>query len=281
MPRRAAEILAAGRAGLSAAGRSVSAMPSAQGDANAAWALMDDAVRRQAPLLCAPQPAAVGLCSTCRGRAAAAGGRCYQCGQHEQCAPGSLADVVVPVAYARKGGAHARHLWLYKSGRPGAAAAGTVLRAMTLTFLRDHGPCVWQRTGLAGPTHLAVVPSGRGRPGDHPLRALLGRCLRLPWAELAARPGSSGPVRELDPARFTARRLAGAAVALLDDTWTTGSAAQSAVLSLRQAGARAVAVIVLGRHLPAEDDGRPASAFCPEVMPFRPASCAVHHAGCD
>jgi hypothetical protein len=253
-------------------------MPASQGDPNAGWALLDGAVRRRAPLLCAPQPAAAGLCLTCRGPAAPGSRRCFQCGQHEQRAPGSLADVVVPVAYAGKGGGHARHLWLYKSGSPGAAAAGAVLRALLLTFLRDHGPCVWQRAGFAAPSHLAVVPSGRGRPGEHPLRALLGRCLRLPWAELAARPGAGGPVRELDPARFTARHLAGAEVALLDDTWTSGSSAQSAVLSLRQAGARAVAVVVLGRHLSAGPDWRPASAFCPGVMPFRPASCAVHHA---
>lgn len=206
--------------------------------------------------------------------------RCYQCRQHEQSAPGSLADVVVPVAYAPKGGPLARDLWLYKSGRPGAASACAGLRAMALTFLRDHGPCVWRQACFAAPSHLAVVPSCRGRPGDHPLRTLLGRFLRLPWAELTARPGTSGPVRELDPARFTAGSLGGAAVALLDDTWTSGCSAQSAVLSLREAGASAVAVVVLGRHLSAGAGQRPDTAFCPAVMPFRSERCAVHQAAC-
>jgi adenine/guanine phosphoribosyltransferase-like PRPP-binding protein len=37
---------------------------------------------------------------------------------------------------------------------------------------------------------------------------------------------------------------------LLDDTWTSGGTAQSAAVALKQAGARSVAVVVLGRHLP-------------------------------
>jgi len=36
---------------------------------------------------------------------------------------------------------------------------------------------------------------------------------------------------------------------ILDDTWTTGSNAQSAVLTLRRAGAEAVSVMVVGRWL--------------------------------
>ena len=36
---------------------------------------------------------------------------------------------------------------------------------------------------------------------------------------------------------------------VLDDTWTTGSNAQSAALTLRRAGAAAVSVMVVGRWL--------------------------------
>lgn len=49
--------------------------------------------------------------------------------------------------------------------------------------------------------------------------------------------------------RYAARLLPdGAAVMLIDDTWTTGGNAQSAVLALRAAGAGRVAVVVIGRH---------------------------------
>src|SRR6266704_185070 len=84
---------------------------------------------------------------------------CFPCDLHLQCAQGSLADVVVPVAFAVKGGSHARHLWQYKSARPPVGtrdAAATMLRALLLVFLRDHGACLWRTARIAGPTHLAV-----------------------------------------------------------------------------------------------------------------------------
>lgn len=195
-----------------------------------------------------------------------------------------MADLVVPVAYAPKGGEHARNLWMYKSECPGAGAARAVLRAMLVVFLRDHGPCVWQRAGMASPTHLAVVPSGRGRGGLHPLRKLIAPYLDMPWAELSSQSRAGHPTRDLDPERFGADRLPGARVVLLDDTWTSGASAQSAALSLRLAGARSIAVVVLGRHLTADDDHAAAQArlgadFLPAVMPFRLGLCAVHVPG--
>ena len=77
-------------------------------------------------------------------------------------------------------------------------------------------------------------------------------CLALPWVPLLARPGADTWGRALDPGRFCAPRpLAGQAVLLLDDTWTSGGTAQSAAVALKRAGARSVAVVVAGRHLPA------------------------------
>jgi hypothetical protein len=183
---------------------------------------------------------------------------------------------VVPVAYAGKGGPHARNLWLYKSDRAGAGAARAELRALLLVFLRDHGPCVWRRAGMRRPTHLAVVPSGRGRPGIHPLRALIAPYLALPWAELSARSRIGHPARDLDPERFGAPRLAGARVLLVDDTWTSGASAQSAAMSLRLAGARSVAVVVLGRHLSGDEHAGCAAACLPAGLDFRLELCAVH-----
>ncbi|HXP22354.1 MAG TPA: phosphoribosyltransferase [Streptosporangiaceae bacterium] len=151
------------------------------------------------------------------------------------------------------------------------AAAGTLL-ALLLVFLRDHGACVWRSAGITGPTHLAVVPTARSRPGVHPLRALIAPYLHCQWAELWSLPGGH-PVRDLDPARFGAAPVPDARVLLLDDTWTTGSTAQSAAMALRRSGARSVAIVVLGRHVSGAGEVDPAA------MPFRPESCAVHDDG--
>jgi len=242
-------------------------MTSSEGGALAGlsgWALLEETVRGQAPWLTAPVPGAGG-CGVCRQPLRVAS-RCYLCREQAESLPGLVADAVVPVCFAPKGGLHAQNLWLYKSSRPGAEAARLALLALLAVFLRDHAACVWAAAGIAGPTHLAVVPSGRGRPGRHPLRALAGPLTGLPWAELTA----AGPLdpagRLADPGRYRAAPLPGARVVLLDDTWTTGASAQSAAAALRLAGAQSVAVIVLGRHLPPE----------PGLPAFEMGRCAVH-----
>jgi len=105
---------------------------------------------------------------------------------------------------------------------------------------------------MTAPTHACVVPSCRGRPGPHPLQALLREFLALPWTVLRLQPGTDPWARALDPDRFRAPYpLTGASVLLLDDTWTSGGRAQSAAVALKRAGARSVAAVVLGRHVPA------------------------------
>jgi len=155
-----------------------------------------------------------GVCACCHGRARPGFAWCFHCRLHAESAPGLLADVVAPVACAPKGSRLATDLWVYKSGRPGAREAGGTLLAMLLVFLRDKGPGVWQRAGMPVPARACVVPSGRGRPGPHPLQALVRGCLALPWVPLLARPGAdtwgrasrgtqgtgSGPVLRAAPA---------------------------------------------------------------------------------
>jgi hypothetical protein len=198
-----------------------------------------------------PEPGP-GVCACCHGRARPGLARCFHCRLHAESAPGLLADVVAPVACAPKGSRLATDLWVYKADRPGAREAGGTLLAMLLVFLREDGPRVWQRAGMPAPAFVCVVPSGRGRPGPHPLQALVRSCLALPWVTLLARPAADTWGRVLDPGRFCAPSpLTGQAVLLLDDTWTSGGTAQSAAVALKRAGARSVAVVVIGRHLPA------------------------------
>jgi len=244
------------------------------------WPSLRAQVRHEAAGLAAPGPPGPGQCRTCRGPGQPGYTRCFQCRLHAESAPGSLADVVVPVGYAPKGSRLARQLWQYKAGqnpvgqdaggrdKTGPAAARRELRALLLVFLRDHGPCVWRAAAMPPPSHVAVVPSGRGRPGPHPLAALVMPYLALPWARLAVSTPDGPAGHHLDPGRFRASRLLpGAAVLLLDDTWTSGGSAQAAAVALRAAGARYVAVLVLGRHL----DRVPSPG-----QPFRLDRCAVH-----
>lgn len=237
------------------------------------WQLLRELVTGLAPELSVPAPGLSGCCAVCRGPAGGVRSIwCYQCSLHSQCAPGSLADAVLPVAFAVKGSAHASRLWQYKSARVSAGTATRAaleLLALLLVFLREHGGCACAAGGFDRPTHLAAVPSSRGRPGPHPLRALVAPYLTSPWAELAGRPGWP-PARDLDPDRFRVfTALPGARVLLLDDTWTTGASAQSAAMALRAAGARSVVTVVLGRHV---------SAPPPGAAPFLLSGCAVHGA---
>src|SRR5262249_2257122 len=101
-----------------------------------------------------------------------------------------------------------------------------------------------------------VVPSGRGRPGLHPLQALVRGCLVLPWVPLLARPGADTWGRALDPGRFSApHSLTGQAVLLLDDTWVSGGTAQSAAAALKRAGAGRGGLAGVGRPQPAVRGG--------------------------
>jgi hypothetical protein len=241
--------------------------------ARRSWPELRALVSAQAPWLSAPQPGRPGLCIVCRGPS----GRrqqCFQCELHEQCAGGRLADLVLPVAYAVKAGPHARNLWQYKSDscdQAAAAGAAFLLLALILVFLRDHGTCARRRVGE--PTHVAVVPSARGRPGEHPLRTLIAPYLTWPWVSLSARPDQRQ--RDLDPDRFSAGPVPGGRVLLIDDTWTTGASAQSAAMALRRAGARTVATIVVGRHI--GPDQAALLDFGPASMPFTTKLCAAHH----
>jgi hypothetical protein len=232
----------------------------------------------------------------CRGPVRPGFARCYQCDRHTLLAPGLLADAVVPISYAIKGTPYATRLWRYKSTLiPAPALTPTppsplpvatpvpvtvasdraAILALLLVFLADHGPCVWRHAGMPPPDCFAVVPTGAGRPGPHPLLRLVSPYLRLPACPLALRPGRQG--RDLDLHRFhVLARPAGASVLLLDDTWVSGASAQSASVALKRAGARQVAVVVLGRHV---NPGDPASAALLAglaVARYDPSACAAH-----
>jgi hypothetical protein len=228
--------------------------------------------------LCSPLPAGPGRCAVCRGPALPRCLRCYHCSLHWRGAPGLLADAVVPVSYSIPGTDYARMLRSYKSLASDRAQACPALRSLLLVFLHDHGRCLWASAGMAAPSHAAVVPSGGARPGVHPLRTLIEPDLALPWADLTASPGELVQAREFRPGRYRAAPLAGATVLLLDDTWASGSSAQSAAAALKLAGARSVVTLILGRHISRAHPQ--AASFFPALAErnFQPDQCAVHEA---
>ena len=195
------------------------------------------------------------ICRTCRGPTAVGLARCYQCDLARRQAGELLADAVAPIGYAVRGGPLAVDLWRYKSGGAGAAESGRRLREMLAAYLRDHGESLWTAAGMAaGPGAAAVVPSGRGRPGGHPLVGLVRSCVDVPLAGLAVAPGGAAHVRGVDPGWLRVEgRVAGLDVLVVDDTWVSGGSAQSAAVALKQAGARRVADLVIGRHVNPDD----------------------------
>jgi hypothetical protein len=190
------------------------------------------------------------FCRMCRGPAPDGFARCYQCDLARGEAGELLADVVVPLGYAVRGGPLAEDLWRYKSERVGAAEAAARLREKLATFLRADGESVWLAAGMPeGPSAVAVVPSGRGRPGAHPLVGIVRSCVGLPMLGLSIAP-EAVHVRGVTANWLSVAGLAvGADVLVVDDTWVSGGSAQSAAVALKLAGAKHVAVVVLGRHV--------------------------------
>jgi hypothetical protein len=234
---------------------------------------------RTIPPLLVPVPGAA-CCAVCFGPTRDGFRLCYQCGRHQALAP-DLADAVVPVSYAISGDWLAEDLWRYKS--PYSAdtiAAGERLRRLLLVFLHDHGRCVWRAAGMERPGLLAVVPSGRGRLAglaDHPLLQLATGLVRIPTARLAVHPGRLARGRDVDESWLRVLSpVRGQDVLVLDDSWVSGGSAQSSAVALKRAGARRVAVVVLGRHLnPADPRTRPLIASLPAPAPGL-ERCAVH-----
>jgi hypothetical protein len=219
------------------------------------------------------------VCRTCRGPVQHGFARCYQCELAYSDAAPLLADVVVPLGYAIKGGQLAGDLRRYKSERDVAGTAGEAgerLRSTLLTFLRDHGACVWLAAGMPGaPGAVAVVPSGQGRPGRHPLTAIVGTCVELPSIELSVVPALTGHTRGVSVGWLrVSSRVRAHSVLVVDDTWVSGGSAQSAAAALKLAGAARVAVVVLGRHL---DPADPRSAGLIQALRSAPGggSCGL------
>ena len=220
-------------------------------------------------------PAAAGVCSVCltftEGQ-----DTCYPCGWEPR-----FADAVLPISYSVHFGQLHTALAQYKR------ATGTVARRLQMElaavlwrFLRDHEACLARRAGVDGFDTVTTVPSSdQARDAGHPLHRIVGSdvgATRDRYAPLLARSGTPVPERKVDPGKYNPTRdLDGASILLIDDTWTTGSNAQSAAAALKTAGADHVAVLVIGRHI--HGDYKQNAARLKELpRTFDWSICALH-----
>lgn len=189
------------------------------------------------------------VCSTCFNFTNGYG-RCYACTRSEP----QLA-VVAPISYSVAHEQLHHALAQYKRSRTPAARRLTIeLAAVLWRHLSQHERCVARATAVERFELVTTVPSGdRQRDEHHPLRTIVGEFAgptKDRYQRLLVRSGVALPPRQFSHDKFEAtRKLHGEAVLLVDDTWTTGASAQSAAAALKNAGAGAVAAVVIGRHL--------------------------------
>lgn len=182
--------------------------------------------------------------------------QCYVCSRSQP-----WLDAVLPISYsvAHEQLHHALAAYKRLSGEV-AQRLRRELAAVLWRFLDRHESCVAARAGVSAFEVVTTVPAGRsGHDAAHPLAEIVGQTCeptRGRYRRLLDRTEVEAEDHEFHPGRYQplARpggqpTLDGQSVLLIDDTWTTGSSAQSAAAALKRAGAGAVALVVIGRHL--------------------------------
>jgi predicted amidophosphoribosyltransferase len=189
------------------------------------------------------------VCATCFNFTAGYT-RCYAC-THSQ----SLLDAVVPISYSvgREQLHHALASYKRLDGDV-ARRLQAILAAILWRFLAQHETCVARAAGATRFELVTTVPSSDlSRDHHHPLRHIVGELVgptRTRYQRLLRRAETAVPARTFSPHKFEATRgLDHEPILLIDDTWTTGTSAQSAAAALKAAGAGLVAAVVIGRHL--------------------------------
>jgi predicted amidophosphoribosyltransferase len=193
--------------------------------------------------------AGAGVCRTCFNLTDGFD-RCYACTQ----SPNHL-DAVAPISYSVAHEQLHHSLAAYKRVNGVAGRRLTLqLAAVLWRFLQEHEGCVAKAAGTNAFDLVTTVPSGDlDRDRHHPLRQIVADLIgptRERHERILKRTHTPRTPHEYSDEKFIATRaLAGNAILLIDDTWTTGANAQSAAAALKTAGAGPVAAVVIGRHL--------------------------------
>lgn len=195
-------------------------------------------------------------CSVCTGPVASPYLACHRCHRDRAQFGDQLADVVMPLCYGIKGAQSGYLMWMYKHPVTPVRRYRTLLTMLLLATLAKHERCIEGTHNRAIDT-WAVVPSTRGRAGQHPVRGVA-RAARFAYPEtiLSVNPQSDADERATVADRFIvddSNAVRAAHVLVIDDTWATGAHSQSAALALKSAGATSVTVLVLARWINPQD----------------------------
>lgn len=204
--------------------------------------------------------------------------RCHHCAR-----PDHSISAVTPISYSV---AHEQlHHALAGYKRPPADVAQRFqleLAAVVWRHLQRHEACLARAAGVARFQLVATVPSSHAeRDRNHPLHRIAGALCgvtRDRHRRLLTRTGMPMTPRAERRDKFRAPPLDGESILLLDDTWTTGANARSAAAALTSAGAGAIAVLVIGRHLRRDyrDNHRRLAQL---TSPFDWENCPHHRPG--
>lgn len=175
---------------------------------------------------------------------------CWNCRQY-----GDAIDTFVPITYSVDAGLESM---LHRYKDRGVNWLRRPLASLLTTFLRGHADCIDQ--DARGIDVATIVPSDNQTRSFNHVEGLLHGISgdpvlnRFAWSiDAVARDRSVGrPERgELRPSAYVVdgSEVDGAAVLLLDDTWTSGASASSTAAALKHAGALHVTVLTVGRQL--------------------------------
>jgi hypothetical protein len=155
-----------------------------------------------------------------------------------------------------------------------------IVALLVILGVSKHVECLRAVAG-APVTHWASVPSLPAKPGEHSLHKIVSPLAPGREARLCAATNVRFP-RDVSPDHFSvdAPLPQDSHVLLLDDTWTGGGHAQSAVLGLRAAGATRVSLLVVARWIK-QDFGNNAAFlreladrdYDPGICPWTGGSC--------
>jgi predicted amidophosphoribosyltransferase len=175
--------------------------------------------------------------------------RCAQCRNYSE-----ALDEFVPISYSMSTGLESALHKFKDFENYGWLQAP--LGALLYTFLDHHRECI--ENAVEGVDIATFVPADNRQRTFSPLQQVLDALTENPiedwysWdpGAIARDFATSRPRRgEEKPEAYVVKAISGMSVLLLDDTWTSGASMVSSAAALKQAGARAVIGLTLGRQL--------------------------------
>ena len=201
--------------------------------------------------ICTPvPPSGDGVCLICHGCPNPGWNTCWSCSNvcSQLARP---CDLVVPISLYEITSQLHHVLRHYKSDRYPHLhdQFGAQVASLLSYFLISNGDCIAEAAGEEWDV-ITTVPSSGDRPGQHPLVTAINRVSRLrdKCVPLLRRGTATIDHRTASDNGFESLQdVDGSRILLVDDTFTSGSRAQSAASRLSLDGADVVAIVAIGR----------------------------------